>query len=116
MLKVINCSMESKLSWLVTFYNCHLFQKRMSHQSFLFQSGIWKRMNVCRHYLTHVYRQTDKKFIKLLRSIRCNSLDDKSKALLLSRVKPPPKGRDFIRLCNTKKEVLEFNCVKTQRD
>ncbi len=60
---------------------------------FCFESQAWKNLDLQSFNLQEIFRQTDKKFIKILNSLRFGNIDEDDFELLKSRIKASDKNQ-----------------------
>lgn len=80
--------------------------------AFFFSSRAFQKCNAINIELTHIYRQKNEKFIKILNEIRTNSLSNESTKILNNRYVPnfiPPKNKNYITLTTHNKRADSIN-------
>ena len=81
-------------------------------RKFVFQTQLWKLLNVQRFMLRHVYRQQDHNFVKILNLIRVGKINSSVLKHLKRRFITPPENLPFTRLCSYRNSVDSFNIQK----
>lgn len=76
---------------------------------FMFQTKLWHEMNVFTIELTKIWRQYEKNFLRVLEEARFGKFTDTGRQLLESRVSIAPPKEPFVRICNYRKDVSQFN-------
>lgn len=82
------------------------------NKQFVFQTDLWRSMNVQRMRLLKVYRQSDVGFLNMLNEVRCGQVSEKTEKIFKSRCILPPENITYTRLCTYRNQVTHYNQKK----
>jgi hypothetical protein len=92
------------------FFQLPPISKKNVEKRFIFQSEIWKELDLATCYLERSYRHNDEKLLTILNEIRQGNVSEESMQLFRSRYKKKPHGKDsFTKLYTHNVDVDTIN-------